>query len=134
MNPQIKKAIEELKEELKTSITVGYFIHCKPKDRPDFKTADQAQNWYKEQNFIAEKVIGNWVDNTMVIIESFLITQLEEMERETIKECIKKIDKMRAYPEYRNGRVGDLIIKRDTLLAVKNILEGTLLSQSNNKK
>jgi hypothetical protein len=61
--------LQELKEELKTRITEGYFIYCKPTKRPDFKTYDEAHNWYEKNNWIAEKIVGSWVDRVIAVLE-----------------------------------------------------------------
>ena len=74
--------IEEIRESLKTRITEMYCIFCKPEERPEFKTVVEAEKWYKKRNYIAEKVVGNWVDNTISILENLLHQQRQQILKE----------------------------------------------------
>ena len=63
-------ALEKMRKELKRALTQAYFVFSKT-DKPEFKTVDEAQNWYDQHNYIAEKMVGSWVDNTMCILEEW---------------------------------------------------------------
>ena len=63
-------ALEKMRKELKRALTREYFVFSKT-DKPEFKTVDEAQNWYDLHNYIAEKMVGSWVDNTMCILEEW---------------------------------------------------------------
>jgi len=77
MKTTLKQILEDTRIDLKNRITQSYFIHLKPDERPDFITADEANEWYEKQNFIAEKIVGSWVDNTMVVVEQSIKDALE---------------------------------------------------------
>jgi len=63
-------ALEKIRKELKRTLTQAYFSFTKF-DKPDFKTLAEGQNWYDQHNYIAEKMVGSWVDNTMRILEEW---------------------------------------------------------------
>ena len=63
-------ALEKIRKELECTLTQAYFSFSKT-DKPEFKTVDEAQNWYDQHNYIAEKMVGSWVDNTMCILEEW---------------------------------------------------------------
>jgi len=67
---QKEKALEKIRKELKRTLTQAYFSFTKF-DKPDFKTLAEGQNWYDQYNYIAEKMVGSWVDNTMRILEEW---------------------------------------------------------------
>ncbi len=62
--------LEKIRTELKRALTQAYFVFSKT-DKPEFKTVDEAQNWYDQHNYIAENMVGSWVDNTMCILEEW---------------------------------------------------------------
>ena len=63
-------ALEKMRKELKSALTQAYFVFSKT-DKPEFKTLAEAQNWYDQHNYIAENMVGSWVDNTMRILEEW---------------------------------------------------------------
>lgn len=79
------KTLKKIKEDLKSRITEGYFIYCKPMKKPDFKILSEAEAWYRSQNYIAEKIVGSWVDSVMVVLEQALHTQRREIENMIIE-------------------------------------------------
>ena len=62
-------------EEFEEFITEFYFTHCRPDKRPDFKTVDEAQNWYGRQEFKYNTVIKNEADR----IENMYLSQLQSV-------------------------------------------------------
>jgi len=67
---QKDEALKEIRKELERALTQAYFVFSKT-DKPEFKTVDEAQNWYDQHNYIAGQMVGSWVDNTMSILEGW---------------------------------------------------------------
>jgi len=61
-------ALEKIRTELERTLAQAYFVFSKT-DKPEFKTLAEGQNWYAQHNYIAEKMVGSWVDNTMCILD-----------------------------------------------------------------
>lgn len=89
MNKQDKW--EEIKTDLKSRLTQAYFAFSEVK-KPDFKTADEAKNWYEQHDWIAEKMVGGWVDNTMVVLSEAIITAEERMRQRCLEVLPEKGD------------------------------------------
>ena len=82
-----KQAREEIEKELRRRLTEVYFVFSEI-DKPDFKRAVDAQNWYDQQNWIAEKMVGSWVDNTMVIYDQAFSQNTKEVVSEIKCRCM----------------------------------------------
>lgn len=106
-----KKEMEEIKKQLEKRLTEAYFVFSK-KEKPDFKTVEEGENWYARHAYVAEKVIGSQVDNIMALFES----KLKQREEEVLKRAEKAIPT----PTY-TGIHGDKIIDfdlRDSIVKV----------------
>lgn len=90
---------EETRKELKRKLTEAYFAFSKVK-KPDFKTVDEGKNWYDQQNFIAEKMVGSWVDNVMVTISQAILSAEKRAKRKAKEEVITDLILGKGNPEY----------------------------------
>lgn len=80
----IDEQVRELRESLERRIVDGYFVHCEPKKKPDFKTSTEAEAWYKTQSYISEQIVKSWTDNTMVGFVPFFKKLIEAVGEELI--------------------------------------------------
>ena len=88
---KIEGGKEDLREKLLREYTEFYFIHCKPEQKPEFKKLDEAENWYKHQDFKINSIVRNQVDSTMVIISDLLASERQRCVEEAKKRSINNL-------------------------------------------
>jgi hypothetical protein len=86
--PTPPSSLSEIRKDMMRFFTQLYFVWSKIK-RPDFKTVDEAQNWYDQNEF----VIGSAVENQVDILMQIISTQLQEAERRGKKDALEADEK-----------------------------------------
>lgn len=83
-----RKEWEDLREILLRDYTEFYFIHCKPEQRPEFKKIDEAENWYKHQEFKINSIVRNQVDNLAMKLQQ----TIDQKVSRAVEEFAQKVD------------------------------------------
>ena len=72
------KANERLRGEVVKSLGLFYLVHCKPKVRPQFKTAEESQNWFDQNVWKIEQIVGKQADQILHLIHKEVMGCLPE--------------------------------------------------------
>ena len=55
-------------DKIEKEIANFYFVHCKPKVRPQFKTAAEAEAWNKINSYSIESIVDKTTDRILNLL------------------------------------------------------------------